>query len=522
MTLDDQRQALHDAAAVLLDDKRQLGEYGGASRTLFAVLNRLASFRDEEHPWRWGDGGRTYTEKGEVVSPEEAALCSTEPLRNARFLQGVRAAVHQAMERFPQEPVRLLYAGTGPFGTLVLPLLHLFAPERLQVLFLDYHQASLDTLRALVRTLELEPYVIDYLQADAATYRVPEEAPFHVMVSETMKAGLYREMQVPIMLNLVPQLAPGGSFVPREIRIDARAAKHQRVPKPGLKQCCFIGKSEEMTPIGPVFSIGQENAGMLAASLDREGTLPAETLPFPDGTSRVALFTEIILFPGIELAYGQCSLTMAAPMPLCEQPESSRKVEFLYKLGEEPGVDIRSEVAIEPSPKKQEVAKLSPRERETVRSMIGFIREIGIPVWNEPIEEETFLPGILVKNGGLAVDEEKLLYPGDLLHEAGHLATLTAEKRGRVYNDVSKKPGDEIATLAWSYAAAVHLRIDPDVVFHGNGYKGEAPALVDHYTKGGDMGVPLLQWYGLTRSAHQAGENGEPPFPAMSRWLREE
>ncbi len=157
---------------------------------------------------------------------------------------------------------------------------------------------------------------------------------------------------------------------------------------------------------------------------------------------------------------------------------------------------------------------------QVTQKIVDFIIEIGISVHKELINEKTFLPGILVKNGGLAVDEDKLCFPGDLLHEAGHLATLLPEKRATVYNDVSKNAGDEIVTLAWSYAAAVYLDINPYIVFHDNGYKGDSKWLVEHYKGGGELGIPLVEWMNLSYSKERAKQENEKPFPIMKQWLR--
>ena len=40
--------------------------------------------------------------------------------------------------------------------------------------------------------------------------------------------------------------------------------------------------------------------------------------------------------------------------------------------------------------------------------------------------------------------------------------------------------------------------------------------------RGGNAGVPLLQWMGLTLDRKRAAEAGAEPFPHMVRWLREE
>lgn len=100
-----------------------------------------------------------------------------------------------------------------------------------------------------------------------------------------------------------------------------------------------------------------------------------------------------------------------------------------------------------------------------------FLTGIGIGVVPGEIAEQTVLPGILVDHGTLRIDEAKLVSPGDILHEAGHLAVAPAEKRGRLYNDVSKNAGDELAAIAWSWAATLHLGLDPALLFHPHGYK---------------------------------------------------
>lgn len=156
----------------------------------------------------------------------------------------------------------------------------------------------------------------------------------------------------------------------------------------------------------------------------------------------------------------------------------------------------------------------------TTQKIIDFIQDIGIEVKRELIDEETFLPGILIDKGVMIVDEKKLLYKGDLLHEAGHIATLTPEKRVKVYNDVSKNAGDEMATLAWSYAAAEYLDIDLRIIFHDKGYKGDASWLAEHFSFGGDMGVPLLDWMELCISKNTA-KDGDNIFPRMKKWIRE-
>jgi hypothetical protein len=157
----------------------------------------------------------------------------------------------------------------------------------------------------------------------------------------------------------------------------------------------------------------------------------------------------------------------------------------------------------------------------TAALIVDWLQQIGLTVRFAPLGAETFLPGVTLEPGGLAVDPERLLYPGDLLHEAGHLATMLPAQRASTRSNAGSDMGDEIAAQTWSYAAAVHLGLPPEAVFHSMGYRGSAQTLIEAY-RNGSVGVPLLQWMGLTLDRKQAACSSQPPFPHMLRWLRAE
>jgi len=145
------------------------------------------------------------------------------------------------------------------------------------------------------------------------------------------------------------------------------------------------------------------------------------------------------------------------------------------------------------------------------KQITGFLNEIGLPVRSGAVPLETFLPGIHVENGVLVVEESRLLYPGDLLHEAGHLAVSPSALRGSLSGSTGDDPGGEMAAIAWSYAAALHLKVDLTVVFHPAGYRGGSQAIITNFSQRRYVGVPLLVWMNLT----------DERYPAMMRWLRD-
>jgi hypothetical protein len=152
-----------------------------------------------------------------------------------------------------------------------------------------------------------------------------------------------------------------------------------------------------------------------------------------------------------------------------------------------------------------------------VGRIVAFLRQIGLPVEVATLDHETFLPGVAVSGGGLRVDPTRLAWPGDLLHEAGHVAVGDPARLGE---GVSDDPGEEMAALAWSFAAATHLGLDPSVPFHEGGYRGGGKALAEMFSQGGYVGVPMLAMWGLTHEPHRAKAAGAPPYPHMLAWRR--
>lgn len=150
----------------------------------------------------------------------------------------------------------------------------------------------------------------------------------------------------------------------------------------------------------------------------------------------------------------------------------------------------------------------------------AFLTVIGINVVEAQITRSTFLPGILIDGGTLIIDRTKLLYPGDILHEAGHIAVTLPDERHRLQDDITdghpEKQGDELAVLLWTYAACQQTGIPAEVVFHPDGYKGQSQWLLGAFANKMYIGLPLLVWMGMTKDA-----TAEGGFPAMITWLRQ-
>jgi len=85
---------------------------------------------------------------------------------------------------------------------------------------------------------------------------------------------------------------------------------------------------------------------------------------------------------------------------------------------------------------------------------------------------------------------------------------------------VRSDPAEEMAAIAWSYAAALEMDLDPAVVFHEHGYRGGGDSILENFRAGRYFGVPMLEYYGMTLNERSAEECGMTPYPRMLSWLR--
>lgn len=160
-----------------------------------------------------------------------------------------------------------------------------------------------------------------------------------------------------------------------------------------------------------------------------------------------------------------------------------------------------------------------------LQKCISFLHEIGIETRFEKLEESCFLPGLSIRNGTIIIDKEALSYPGDILHEAGHIAIVPAcERLSLAASAIEKREhreAEEMMAIAWSYAACVHLCLDPYVVFHNNGYKGGGSYIADNFGSKNYFGLPMLQWKGMAADEKNALRLNVAAYPHMIRWMHD-
>jgi len=165
------------------------------------------------------------------------------------------------------------------------------------------------------------------------------------------------------------------------------------------------------------------------------------------------------------------------------------------------------------------------KNNKEITRVLHFLKEIGIQIIEKKLDTSTFLPGLALGQNCIYVDFDKLKYPGDLLHEAGHLAVTDGETRKKIDTGITNEEwptqGEEIAAILWSYAAVTYLNLDPSFVFHSNGYKGNSEWFISNFSNGNYIGLPFLEWAGLALNEKRAQLENKEAFPVMQKWIRD-
>jgi hypothetical protein len=188
-----------------------------SSKECFYAIKELSIFY-EPYLQTISSNKKSQVNGGNAVSPVIAAACLNDYIRTTRFLQGIHKAIQDLLQRSPNQPVEVLYAGCGPLGTLILPLFSVFSPKQLQVTFLDIHESSIFCLKQIIQDNEWQEFVKEMHVVDATIYAATQ--PYDLIISETMLNALIDEPQVTISAHLQPYLKEGGIFIPENILID--------------------------------------------------------------------------------------------------------------------------------------------------------------------------------------------------------------------------------------------------------------------------------------------------------------
>jgi len=318
------KEKLNLLTQIILNDENP-GNLRAACFELYALFCEIVGLKEDVEETQAHDG--TILSQGRAISPLQAALCIREYKRTSQFLCGVLAAINELKKRFPNEKIEILYAGIGPFATLITPLLDKFSPDELNLTLLDYHDFSIDAAKKIFQAFDLEKFNARFIRTDACSYKHPR--PIHLVISETMQNALQNETQTAITLNLAPQLCENGIFVPQKIFIEAVFVNLKK--EFGEKERIYAGKILELDA-----EKIKQNPSLNFPTVDVK--IPNEA---KERDLDLRLFTEIRIFDSFALKDYQSSISYPVKIRPDIDVKTTNSVEFLYILDEKPHFEHR-------------------------------------------------------------------------------------------------------------------------------------------------------------------------------------
>ncbi len=199
-----------------------------------------------------------FLKTGKAIGSKWAGMCVDDFMRTKRFVTGLYKAVKDTLQKNKNQPVHILYAGTGPFATLVMPLTTIFKPSELQFTLLEVNPKSIESLENTIKSFNAESYVKNIFQTDASTFNVPLPNSVDIVVIECMQHALVREPQVAITYNLVSQLNENVILIPEQISLHIALIDSEKKNNYLLNSKSTEIKLDFYTNIKPVFVLDKK------------------------------------------------------------------------------------------------------------------------------------------------------------------------------------------------------------------------------------------------------------------------
>ncbi|WP_343329532.1 hypothetical protein [Polaribacter staleyi] len=278
-------------------------------------------------------------DNGKSLGTFWAASCMDDLLRTRKFIRGINEAIKEKLNA--KKPIHILYAGTGPFATLILPFIFRYPKEDIKYTFLEINPFSFKILQNVILKLGLNEYDITLVNDDATKYQVDAKNELDIIISETMQNALAKEQQVPIFLNLMRQVTNDCIFIPEKIElyiglkkagipIDKIHVKHFR-----KEMKVFDVSKESMFPLNQ----SKKNTTKEVSFIKKQTIIGNEKLKEFD---QLVIITEIQVYKNEKIGINESGLT--TPIYIKDIPNNLNGpiiIDTQYKISSEPKLEYK-------------------------------------------------------------------------------------------------------------------------------------------------------------------------------------
>jgi predicted RNA methylase len=273
-------------------------------------------------------------DNGKALGTFWAALCLDDLIRTRQFIRGINKAIQEKINK--QKPLNILYAGTGPFATLILPFIFRYSKQEIKYTFLEINPLSFEILQDVISKLGLKDYNIKLVKEDATKYQIDFKNKPDIIISETMQNALEKEQQVSIFLNLMNQVNDDTIFIPEKIELfiglkkAGIPAEETQIKHYQKEKKIFDVSKEAMFSLNPTES---KITGEIL--LDKKQTILEEKKL--RGFSQLLLLTEIQVYKDEKIGINQSGLT--TPKTIKDIPSNLKDsiiINTHYKISSQP------------------------------------------------------------------------------------------------------------------------------------------------------------------------------------------
>lgn len=296
-----------------------------ACNSLFDLFTELTHLNAEKIATR----ETINTANGDAIGTIWAAMCLKDNIRTKQFIKGLHRAITDKLTDNKNRPIRILYAGTGPFATLAIPMMTLFSSDEISFTFLEINTETITHLKVVIEALGAENYVENIIQCDASEYQL-KDTNFDIFLTETMQNSLRKEPQVPIAINFMKQLPANTIMIPETIVVKATLND--------LGKEANEFSSDTYLPPLVLENLIQFDKSYID-NFQKDSSFPLIEVMLSeverDHYHDICLVTEITTYKDLKIKYKESGLTM--PEKIDALQSKYEKINFQYTLGKDPG-----------------------------------------------------------------------------------------------------------------------------------------------------------------------------------------
>lgn len=277
-------------------------------------------------------------ENGVAIGTLWAANCLDDLVRTYKFIRGIELAIQEKIHQ--KDSLHILYAGTGPFASLMLPFILRYADLNITYTLLEINPLSFEVLKSTIKKLGLETNNINFINQDATKYQFPKNFSPDIIVSETMQRALDSEQQVSVFYNLMRQSNSNTVFIPEKITLAIGTSSSENI-KPDIQQKYYREHDK-------VFEVSKEamnsNDWLFEKTSNKLGFTEKHTVLKEkelSTASEIVVMTEITIYKNEKLIINESGLTIPKYIKdISDNKKESVTIKSQYVIDVDPKLEV--------------------------------------------------------------------------------------------------------------------------------------------------------------------------------------